>query len=164
MTAAAFVLVRVLPLCAAALLPVRSPPAATTEHKALAMQLALHRGESMRCVLEPGTTIFLRRFASRRDLAPGLEVPCLSLTNIDVAKHQRRKGHARRAMQALSLVAADTRRALIVENVCSPHMHALVAELDGAPLWGNRAGTKGCSYFLPPSAQAAWQDFAVANR
>lgn len=154
-------------LWATAFLPAQKAPQAIAmtkqHHKALAMQLALHSGESMRCVLEDHTTIFLRRFSSRRDLAPGLEVPCLSLTNIDVTAHERRKGHARRAMKALSLVAADSQRALIVENVCSPHMHALVAELNGEALWGNRAGSKGCSYFVPPTSRAVWQDLAVAN-
>ena len=66
----------------------------------------------------------------------GKKVPCLTLTNIHVERAARRQGHARRAVHALRTVAAGSGRALLVENVVSQKMHALVRDLGGQPLFG----------------------------
>ena len=142
--------------------PVQHRAIGNTHHSSqgsLSRQLALATGSTVSCVVEH-TRLSLRRFDSSRDVPSGTRVPCLALTNIDVDARHRRQGHAHTAMRALRLVAADTDRALIVENVVSPHMHALIEELDGEPLWGSRRGAKGCHYWLPPSSATAWQDLA----
>ena len=41
--------------------------------------------------------------------APGTAIPCISLTNIEVAATERRRGHARTALRALTRVAGDSR-------------------------------------------------------
>ena len=51
--------------------------------------------------------------------------------------------------------------ALIVENVVSPHMHALCTEMGAEPLWGSRSGANGANYWLPPKRGARWEDLAV---
>ena len=143
--------------------PSLAPTQATSHKKHLTTQLALSLGPSLSCSLDGHTKLFLRRFISQRDLPSGLTVSCLALTNIDVARNQRRQGHARRAMHALQLVAAESQQALIVENVCSPHMHAIVAAMDGKALWGNREGCRGCSYWVPPQPSVTWEDLAVST-
>ena len=128
---------------------------------AISAQLAQHGGDTVDCVLDGHTRLCLRRSFSKRDVPTGRRVPVLSLTNIAVDSPFRRQGHARRAMRALSKYAATNRCALVVENVVSDHMHGLIEELDGQPLWGSRRGAKGCNYWLPPSASTSWQDLAV---
>ena len=110
------------------------------------------------------TQLSLRRFDSSRMAPPDKIVPCLSLTNIEVAPSERRRGHARTTLAALTQYAKDSRQLLMVENVVSEHMHALIGELKGQPLPGNRAGARGCNYWIgPPSARAGWhpQELAV---
>ena len=95
--------------------------------------------------------------------APGMAIPCISLTNIEVAATERRRGHARTTLRALTRVAGDSRRLLVVENVVSKHMHVLLGELGGQPLPGNRPGASGCNYWVgPPSARKGWQPHELA--
>ena len=54
------------------------------------------------------TQLSLRRFESTRMAAPGTAIPCISLTNIEVAATERRRGHARTALRALTRVAGDS--------------------------------------------------------
>mmetsp|Transcript_15555 Transcript_15555/g.49904 ORF Transcript_15555/g.49904 Transcript_15555/m.49904 type:complete len:159 (+) Transcript_15555:35-511(+) len=91
----------------------------------------------------------------------GKKVPCLTLTNIHVERAARRKGHARQAMHALRTVAAGSGRALVVQNVVSQKMHALVRDLGGQPLFGCRAGAKGCTYWLPDESRRTWKEMTV---
>ena len=113
---------------------------------------ALNRmpGEHFVAVLDEHTQIKMRKFSSSRFVTSGEVVQCLSLSNIEVAPQQRRQGHARRALRALRKAADVNRHVLIVENVVSDHMHALIESLQGDPLPGCRRGAKGCNYVLPP--------------
>ena len=126
--------------------------AAHTAERTLAQRLSQQGGGNVLCTLDGHTKVSMKRFDSTRFTAGGT-VPCLSLTNIEVASSQRRKGHARTALRALSRVAADSSLVLIVENVVSQHMHTLVSELDGEALFGSRAGRSGAHYRIP----VAWQ-------
>ena len=132
----------------------------SSEAKALSQQLTLRTGNRVDCTLE-NTKLCLRRCDSTRDVPSGTRVPCLALTNIGVPVEHRRKGHARRAVRALVDVAAQSDCALIVENVVSPHMHALCSEMDAKPLWGSRPGANGANYWLPAKRSARWADLAV---
>ena len=97
--------------------------AAHAAESTLTRRLSEHSGGNVVCTLDGHTKISLRRFDSTRFSAGGtVPVPCLSLTNIEVTSSQRRKGHARTALRALSRVAADNSCILIVENVVSSHM------------------------------------------
>ena len=132
----------------------------STEANSLSEQLTLRTGSRVDCTLEH-TRLCLRRCDSTRDVPSGTRVPCLALTNIGVPVEHRRKGHARRAVRALVDVAAKQSTALIVENVVSPHMHALCTEMGAEPLWGSRSGANGANYWLPPKRGARWADLAV---
>ena len=127
---------------------------------ALAQQLGSSSGSTISCMLHGHTRVSLRRYDSTCWSIGGV-VPCLSLTNIEVDTSHRRQGHARTALAALKQVAGESRRLLVVENVVSPHMHAIIDDLQGQPLPGNRVGAKGCHYYLPPSPGAAPADYAV---
>ena len=157
----------------------------TRSFDALSKKLGLAGcGSTVTCSLDGHTQLSLRRFDSKRmappdkvqpiasysvqclSLTPAVwqqVVPCLSLTNIEVAPSQRRRGHARTTLRALTRYAGDSRRLLVVENVVSSHMHALIGELEGQPLPGNRPGATGCNYWVgPPSARAGWQPHELA--
>ena len=89
-------------------------------------------------------------------------MPCLSLTNIAVEADHRRQGKARASVDALRRAAAEHRCVLIVENVVSKHMHALISDLNGRPLAGSRPGANGAHYWLPPSPDVvSWGELAV---
>ena len=118
----------------------------------LARQLVINSGPIVSCDIDGHTQMSLRIFDSPRFATEvGGTAQCLSLTNIEVSSSFRRQGIARTTLSALSLVAGDSRRALIVENVVSEHMHTLISELNGKPLYGCRLGSRGCHYFIPPS-------------
>ena len=84
-------------------------------------------------------------------------------TNIGVPVERAPAGATRGAalVRALVDVAAKQSTALIVENVVSPHMHALCTEMGAEPLWGSRPGANGANYWLPPKRGARWEDLAV---
>ena len=88
-------------------------------------------------------------------------VPCLSVVGIEVESAHRREGRARKALLTLRHTASKRRHHLIVENVVSPHLHALIGELNGEPILGSRCGAKGCHYWLPPMPHAVWQELAL---
>ena len=149
---------------AIATLPLVVALQALPDASALARQLSLHHGDAVSVKHGPAK-LHLRRFASQRDAPAGSRIPCLSLTNIDVDVNFRRKGHARRAMNDLQRVAAQSDQALIVENVVSPHMHKLCATLNARPLWGSTQGRNGCHYWVPPPGKQSsfmWSDMAVS--
>ena len=122
--------------------------AAHTAQSTLTRRLSENGAGSVVCTLEGHTKVHLKRFESTR-FSVGGTVPCLSLTNIEVASSQRRKGHARTALRALSRVAADSSCVLLVENVVSQHMHKLVGELNGEAVFGSRPGRSGAHYRIP---------------
>jgi hypothetical protein len=62
---------------------------------------------------------------------------------------------------ALCAVAAEHRQTLLVENVVSEHMHALIQDLEGVELPGHRAGRNGCNYWLRPDPDLEWRDLAT---
>lgn len=64
----------------------------------------------------------VKTYDSTRSLPAGKRVPCLSLTNIEVESKYRRQGRAREALIELRRSASRHARALVVENVVSPHM------------------------------------------
>ena len=73
----------------------------------------LHATRCVRCLppylrARRHTHLSLRRFESTRMAAPGTAIPCISLTNIEVAATERRRGHARTALRALTRVAGDS--------------------------------------------------------
>ena len=119
-------------------------------------------GEHLSATIDMHTHIKLRRYTSTRFVQPGQRVACVSLSNIEVHPDSRRQGHARSVLRKLRTACSDNNAVLVVENVVSNHMHALIAQLQGAALPGSRPGAKGCNYWLPPKNGAAWQDFAMA--
>ena len=72
---------------------------------------------SVSCEIFGHTKVSLRRFDSTR-WSMERRVPCLSLTNIEVASSHRRQGHARRTLRALTTVAKDSRRVFIARAAC----------------------------------------------
>ena len=117
--------------------------------------------EHFTMILDDHTQVKLRKYTSTRDVMPGSVVQCLSLSNIDVAVSQRRRGHARRALRTLRSAANQNNQVLVVENVVSEHMHTLISQMEGTALSGQRPGAKGCTYWLPPKPGQTWQQFAV---
>lgn len=107
------------------------------------------------------TKMSIRCFNSTRYVRSGLCVPCLSVVGIEVDSAHRREGRARTALTTLIQAAFERRHILIVENVVSPHMHALIGELDGEAILGSRPGARGCHYWLPPRPHTCWQDMAL---
>ncbi len=118
-------------------------------------------GTLVSCDLGGHTKVHVRVVDSTCFVAPGQTVPCLSLTNIQVAPEERRRGHARRALRALHGISRGLGRVLLVENVVSDHMHTLIGELKGRALPGSTCGRKGCNYYITPTPQAQFQDMAV---
>ena len=111
---------------------------------------------TMSCVLADHTRLSLARF--KWFVSSKNRVACVSLEHIEVEDSQRRKGHARRAVNMLSLAAADNHLALVVQNVVSEHMHDLVRDLGGRCLPGDsQYGQKGAHYWIPPAPSALWQ-------
>ena len=118
-------------------------------------------GEHFAAVLDDHTHIKMRKFTSSRFVTSGQLVPCMSLSNIEVSPEERQKGHARRALRTLRKAADVNRHVLIVENVVSDHMHALIDSMQGAPLPGCRRGAKGCNYVLPPKPNFEFENYAA---
>ena len=105
--------------------------------------------EATSCVLDKHTHMSLARV--RWNVTSRNSVSCVSVQNIVVEKEYRLRGHARRALRALSRVAADSRLILVAYNVVSTNMHALVRnQLDGRCLpESGGCGFDGCSYWIP---------------
>jgi hypothetical protein len=53
-------------------------------------------------------------------------LPCISIHNLIVREAERRRGHARRTLAALSIIAAVHRLVLVVQDVINEHMDALI--------------------------------------
>jgi len=119
------------------------------------------RSEHSTFVLSEHTQVSMRKFQSTRFVQPGHVVPCLSVANIEVSSQHRRQGHARRALRTLRQAASDNQSILIVENVVSVYMHALVHELDARALPGCRPGARGCNYWLPLQPEENVEDYGV---
>jgi hypothetical protein len=114
--------------------------------------------------VEEHTRLHVRSLASTVHCGPGQSVRCLSLTNIMTDLEHRRQGRARRALRALRAVAEEHSHALLIENVVSDHMHALVQDLDGVELPGHRAGRRGCNYWMRPDPSLEFPDLATPRQ
>lgn len=142
--------------------------------------------EHIAFVVDDHTQCKLRKFTSTRFVLPDKHVPCLSLSNIEVNKQNRRQGHARNTLKLLRSAAAQNNHVFVVEstrrahplNLCqrpsdwmpsldasprarsdvvSTHLHALIAEMNGESLPGYRPGARGCSYWWPDQlAEGSW--------
>ena len=117
--------------------------------------------QSYSMTVDTYTRLSCRTYDSFVGMPQGCRVPVLSLTNIEVASSRRREGRARKALLALIRSACDNRRALVIENVVSEHMHSLIQDLDGEPFPGSRAGARGCHYWIPGPQQTSWDKLAV---
>lgn len=79
---------------------------------------------------------------------------------------ERRGGHPRPVCCFASLTRrydVCVRRRASLADVVSPHMHSLIASLQGEALLGNRPGARGCNYWLPPRPGGTWEDYATTT-
>ena len=81
-------------------------------------------------------------------------VPCVCVKYIEVDEAHRCQGNARRALDLLSIAAADNRLALVVHDVVSEHIDAIVQELGGTCLPGDE---RERNFMIPPSPHALWR-------
>ena len=98
-----------------------------------------------------GESVLVRAVRFRWHCDETLRVPCIVVKYVEVQPCVRRQGHARCALRLLSLAAADNKLALVVEDVISEHMHALVQQLGGRRLPGD---ARTFTYWLPPASHA----------
>ena len=141
---------------------VAAPPASSANAVAwdIKQRLAATPGNLVSVSVGNHTALHLRRTESTAWCRQGQIVPCLSLTNIVVGSAHRRRGHARRTLEALHVACADEQLVLLVENVVSEHMHTIIDELNGEPLPGSRAGRRGASYWVPSDPKIAFTEMA----